>query len=192
VWGIEREGKSNIMSDEVLLYKMRQMSAASVNKLLVAYFPELNSPYGKWPLEVEPCVWLDPLASRTPKLPIPKNAEGQPAFIPTKENAGFREDYVWGTGPRGRGYYHLLTQTSYKILLQRLGSVAVPCSCFSSKARKAMEQKRMVHIIISNRANGSVPNDSSAAKEGVSAVGVSGSGGIGFGLAAAAGAAGGF
>lgn len=102
------------------IYKPKD--AALINELLQAHIPELRiSRYGAYPMKQD--TWL-PINSGT--------STGEPAFIPADSQVKYRDDadynkeipikkdYVFGTGPTGFGYYHLLTRQAYVILNTRI------------------------------------------------------------------------
>jgi hypothetical protein len=128
-----------------------------VNAQLEKLIPEIAaSKYGKYPLHQ--AEWL-PVKTGT-------NPDGGPGFVKGPYD-GPKTDYVFGTGPQGELYYHLLTQQSYVILYKRL-RVAEPsavCTCFSSKAREEIEEHAAVKDIMYYRAYASTPNDTQASKE---------------------------
>eukprot|EP01083_Nonionella_stella_P263765 895622_1 len=111
-------------------------SAEDVNALFRSYIPEMKlSKFGVFPMKESS--WLD-LDNKT--------ESGQPAFIAHsiqmvngkeipvthREDCNYNEtvpvktDYVFGTGPKGYGYYHLLTRHAYGILLQRISYLKAP------------------------------------------------------------------
>jgi len=100
-----------------------------------------------------------------------------PAFIRYKKDSGypaptFKEDCVWGAGPQGWGYYHLLTKNAYKVLHYRLHKEATPrqewcCIRSSNPAVVAREDYDVVNLILYNRSNASIPDDFKAQVEAV-------------------------
>lgn len=132
------------------------MSEAN-NAKLEKVVPEIAaSTYGKYPMnETE---WLD-LSATGPK--------GEPAHL-AGPDVGPKRDYVFGRGPYGEAYYHLLTKQSYLILYSRVSN-AQPvgcCSCFSSAAvRKDLSDYDDVRLILHARSVASIPSDKQAAED---------------------------
>ena len=95
-----------------------------INAKMVRFAPELDSEYALYPLQ------------RTRWLTVSeKTAKGEPCFVQSGTNKGVKKDYVFGPGPKGFGYYHLLTRASYLSLYARLTHEAPPgFCCFMSKA----------------------------------------------------------
>ena len=164
-----------------LHYKLRQMDAAVVNKTLRTWLPELASNFGQHPIQrPEPAFWLDSKIKTSKKHDlkenhkdhIPKADDGSPAFIPVEKNKNgnvnnnnetattAKLDYVLGNGPRGYGYYHLLTQWSYHILYKRIKAMKPQGLAFFNKAiRRRRDEWELVYFIVSNRAISDSPND---------------------------------
>jgi hypothetical protein len=73
-----------------------------------------------------------------------KAPKGGYCYIKTEDkmptDVGFKTGYVWGTGPFGYGYYHLLTKAAYVTLYNRINNRQVftgassggGCGCFGS------------------------------------------------------------
>lgn len=97
--------------------------------------------------------WLDPKE---------KDPRGRPCFL-QEPDAGSKEHYVYGPGKYGRGYYHLLTLSSYKALYARLSHEAPGgcCTC-SAAARKEYDEYDDVKRIVHARSKATVPNDAKA------------------------------
>ena len=100
--------------------------ARDLNELFVSVAPELNSPYAKYPLSSSSGrnEWVDPGTGRTSK--------GEPCFI--KGGGGWtpttptKQDYAYGPGPLGFGYYHFLTRESYAVLYGRFRVLRPSCA----------------------------------------------------------------
>lgn len=127
-------------------------SAQETNRKLVKFVPELESDFARYPMSHPR--WLDP-REKTP--------DNNPCFIKSESNAGPKADYVWGRGPFGHGYYHLLTQASYKNLYARLASEQRVGCCVCSKAvRKELDEFDDVRRLIYARSVARTPNDANA------------------------------
>ena len=140
--------------------------ARDLNALFVSVVPELNSSYAKYPLSSSSGrnQWVDPGTGRTSK--------GEPCFI--KGSGGWtqttptKQDYAYGPGPLGFGYYHFLTRESYAVLYGRLqSSPPVACCAFTSKQRKMMDDYEEVKKFMWYRSKGSVPDDAQAQKDAI-------------------------
>ena len=137
---------------------------SSENEVMRRIAPELNSQYASYPLKRN--LWLDSYAQAP---------GGQPAFIPhpkstTSVSEPLKDDYVFGGGPQGWGYYHLLTRDAYKTLNVRLRSNAPVncCLCFSSETDKEYYRDYSeVASIVYNRSIASRPDDALAAREAI-------------------------
>jgi hypothetical protein len=131
-------------------------NAFDINEKMPLVAPELASKYARYPLEGNE--WIAPSAMITIDTPAVdtnnssddnfENNDGPeqiPAFIakpkdPNFPNTAMKLDYVWGPGPRGYGYYHLLTKASYTILNNRLRlsqKATVDCCCFGGGGNSA-------------------------------------------------------
>lgn len=127
------------------------------NEMMVRVAPELASSWAKCPLRRE--YWLDLSATIEND-----NGTQTPAFIAHKKDPNFptpllKEDYVWGAGPRGYGYYHLLTRESYVALNARVKSnrPSLNCCCFGSAQEN--EDWDVVSDIVYNRSVSPKPDD---------------------------------
>lgn len=85
--------------------------------------PELkDNPLAKFPLQQQQ--WVAPEGTID---------DGDPAFQPCDASRGvLRTNHVFGPGPCGKGYYHLLTQRSYQILMHRLRQQTKGTTCCGS------------------------------------------------------------
>ena len=105
-------------------------------------------------------MWVKPDGGRTDK--------GEPCFIAGQgKNQPMKEDYVYGAGSLGYGYYHFLTRDSHKILYRRLQSETMfaCCSCFNKEATKAIDEKDEISRLCYNRSVATIPDDIQAAKD---------------------------
>jgi len=88
-----------------------------INASLVKVAPELESKYAEYPLRRK--FWLTAEAL----VPNEDTGKSEAAFIPFKKDPNFpaplKKDYVYGAGPKGWGYYHLLTRYAYVALHAR-------------------------------------------------------------------------
>lgn len=138
--------------------------AAEVNEQMKRVAPELDSSYATYPLSIQSGqkLWVDPAKGKTSK--------GEPVFIkgdgrPTATTQ-VKPDYVYGAGPLGFGWYHLLTRDSYNALYRRLQSTQPSmCCAFSKAARRQVSDHEEVTKICYNRSVASVPDDLQAAKD---------------------------
>ena len=130
-----------------------------INETLVRVAPELSSKYAKYPMTRK--MWL---SAKT-------KTEEITGFIPYPRDSNFssptmKEDYVWGAGPLGQGYYHLLTKSSYSALYNRLYNQRVSgagcCGCAESQEKIDHDE---VKLIAYNRSIASRPDDFLAQKE---------------------------
>lgn len=130
------------------------MSSEAMNEKLAKYLPELaESSYGEYPLHHKR--WLDP-GERGPS--------GEPCFIPATQDGGVKKHYVWGKGPNGMGYYHLLTRPAYQNLYRTIAHKPPNsrcCAC-SAAARKELDEWDDVRRIMYNRTVSPVPDDNVA------------------------------
>lgn len=135
-------------------------TADELNAKMVALCPELSSRFATYPLKGKE--WLSPKAQVNQK---------HYAFTISPKNQGPRPHYVYGKGPYGPGYYHLLTRQAYTALYQRLTQELRPttktCSCLCSTAedRKAYEDWDDVKSICYNRSVATIPDDEQARKD---------------------------
>uniref|UniRef100_A0A7S2URI4 Uncharacterized protein n=1 Tax=Attheya septentrionalis TaxID=420275 RepID=A0A7S2URI4_9STRA len=138
---------------------MGRPSAAETNTKMAKYAPELASSYAKYPLKR--ARWL-PNGERGPK--------GEPLFLQAETaNQGVKMDYVFGPGPQGRGYYHLLTRKSYIALYVKLRNQSPMGACACTKdARQNFSDFDDVKKIVYNRSVASKPDDAQAAKDAIS------------------------
>jgi len=143
------------------------------------HVPELRSSLVRYPMKLSR--WLDP------KNPNDKAPDGKPAFAPVAkehypkkvsvryDDVPLKADYAFGAGPKGFGYYHVLTQQAYVILTPRLQAESAPsvcCGCFKRAAEpNGNEAKRAdleeICVIIHHRSKSPVPNDAEVPKYGV-------------------------
>lgn len=111
------------------------------NALMAKYAPELASEYSRYPLN-NGRSWLK-VTETTPK--------GEPCYI-SSTDTGIKLHYVYGPGPKGFGYYHLMTRESYVALYARMTQESpVPFCCmffFSKKDRKEYEDYDMVQTLV--------------------------------------------
>lgn len=155
------------------------MDVELTNKQMVRICPEFASDFAKYPMIRNN--WL-PLKQTVPK-------SGDPAFVTTRDGAtALKMHYVYGDGPSGKGYYHLLTKESHVILKERIRRTAVGSCCmmFDIEENKAWT---VTNRVLSLRIKSSSPNDKTSAKQhelqklaGCDGMGPGGStGGLGLG-----------
>lgn len=131
-----------------------------MNAKMARVIPELASSYATYPMAHSR--WLKPHES---------GPKGEPCFL-SKPADGSREmkmDYVYGKGPHGEGYYHMLTHEAYVNLYSRINNEVPSCCACSKEARKAYDEYDDVKRLLYNRWHGKVPNDVSAARDGMDA-----------------------
>lgn len=144
---------------------LNSAKADEINQMMVLVAAELASPYAKYPLIAsnggESKMWVAPEG---------KTAKGEPCFIqgPGKYQPSMKDDYIYGSGPLGFGWYHLLTRDSYHALHRRLlSSAPVPCCAFSKAARQELSDHEDVSAIVYNRSVASAPDDEQGAKDAI-------------------------
>jgi hypothetical protein len=129
------------------------MSTGEMNAKMLKFAPELMSEYARYPLHRTR--WLQ-VSDASPK--------GEPCFV-SSSNEGLKMHYVFGPGPRGFGYYHLLTRASYAALYARMtqeSPVPLCCTCFLSKeVRREYAEFEEVEKLIYTRSRSSRPDDGS-------------------------------
>ena len=133
-------------------------TAAEVNQLLQKYVPELIDcdPRYKYPMTEN--VWCNPVKSAT-------GPNGEPCFVKGSADQGLRRNYVYATGPLGKGFYLLLCRNAYHHLYHRISS-EMPSMCSCSKAgRKEYSDFYDAKQIIYNRSVGSRPDDEQCRKD---------------------------
>ena len=139
--------------------------AEETNRKMAKYCPELASEYAKYPMQR--AKWLKPKET---------DPEGKPCFL-AGPDAGPKPNYVFGPGECGRGYYHLLTLSSYQILYPRLANEQpTGCCACNAKARKEVDEYDDVARIVYNRSVASIPNDEQAVRDGISSARITSSG----------------
>ena len=123
---------------------------------MVKFLPELASEYAKYPMKYK--VWL---------TPNQKGPKGEPCFLPSPD-VGVKMDYVFGRGPSGPAYYHLLTKTAYVNLYSKINSSNPVACCACSKASmKEMDEWDDVLRIMYNRYKAKIPDDEQGAKDAI-------------------------
>ena len=100
---------------------MVEKSNEELNAIMIKFLPELDSEYAKYPMKY--ARWLD-LGEKGPK--------NEPSWM-KKENTGIIKNYVFGRGPGGPAYYHLLTQTAYINLVTRISNSPPVACCACNK-----------------------------------------------------------
>ena len=136
--------------------KRLQTKIETFNESMVKVAPELASKFAVYPINYSK--WLNPN----------DEYDGEPLFIKADHSDGVKMNYVWGKiGPKGHGYYHLLTRFSYVNLNNRLEDEEpyLPC-CGNKKAVKEYNDYLHVVAVVKNRSHASVPNDKLAKEEG--------------------------
>ena len=129
-----------------------------MNAKMANLVPELDSEYARFPMRRSR--WLD-VAEVTSK--------NEPCFVASAKDVGLKKNYIWGPGPKGFGYYHLLTRASYISLYARLTyECPVSCCSFSRAARKKYAEWDEVKRLVYFRSRAVRPDDGRAYLRGVS------------------------
>lgn len=124
-------------------------SVDEINAILKKLLPELDSKYATYPMTYTK--WYT-LGEKGPK--------GEPMWMKSTVDAGVKQDYVYGRGPGGPAYYHLLTRNAYINLYTRISNECpIACCACSAPQRKAMDEWDSVKRIIHARHVSDVPND---------------------------------
>mmetsp|Transcript_28255 Transcript_28255/g.81726 ORF Transcript_28255/g.81726 Transcript_28255/m.81726 type:complete len:198 (+) Transcript_28255:242-835(+) len=147
-------------------------NAEKINKKMAAFCPELSSSYAEYPLipdDTGRTNWVD-LEGTT--------VQGDPVFVADEvshssstvgssrvASAERRDDFVYGKGPMGWGYYHLLTRESYVILHKRLQSTVPTACCMNANIRQEIEDHDAVTRVVYARSISPIPDDERAANE---------------------------
>lgn len=131
---------------------------AELNAKMVKFCPELASKYAQYPMQMKS--WVSPTA---------KAPNGDSCWISAPMGSPLKQDYVLGPGQNGRGYYHILTRDSYKILYARLTHEMPGCCCaFSAAKRKELSDWDDVKTVVYNRSVARIPDDNQAKKDAIS------------------------
>mmetsp|Transcript_9927 Transcript_9927/g.11885 ORF Transcript_9927/g.11885 Transcript_9927/m.11885 type:complete len:142 (+) Transcript_9927:76-501(+) len=134
--------------------------AEEVNAAFAAICPELTSKYAIYPIDFEKWLELDDVI------------DGEKVFQKSDNDMGLKENYVWcKNGPRGRGYYHLLTKMSYVNLYSRLSSSAPSSCCANQEMRKKVDQWDTTRRVVYNRTRPTRPNDELGAESAIDHLG---------------------
>ena len=121
------------------------------NKAFAMTCPDLTSKYAQYPIKFERWLSFDEMF------------EGKKAFLPSEQDEGFKEDYVYcKRGPKGKGYYHILTKVSNNNLYSRISSSSPGVCCFGDA--KAIDAWDTTRVVVYARSRASRPDDE-AAKE---------------------------
>mmetsp|Transcript_5228 Transcript_5228/g.14676 ORF Transcript_5228/g.14676 Transcript_5228/m.14676 type:complete len:224 (+) Transcript_5228:23-694(+) len=121
---------------------------ARLQRVLVKYCPELEgSSYATYPLTADK--WMQPN----------EQFQGQYLFQASPHNVGPKRDHVWGKGPFGIGYYHLLTKQPYTILYTKHMNTAPNTCCTGTSGRQAKDEWDDVRIILFQRMNSTRRNE---------------------------------
>lgn len=133
----------------------KKRSAEDINSILIKLLPECDSEYARYPMKYSK--WLG-LGEKDPM--------GKPAWIKRSWNQGVIKDYVYGRGPGGPAYYHLLTKIAYTNLYTRIcNECPVACCSLNKQTRKSYDEWQRAKRIIHARYSSSKPNDQVAANQ---------------------------
>jgi hypothetical protein len=132
-------------------------SNEEINQCLIKLLPELDSKYAKYPMTFKKWKQLGD-----------KGPNGEPMYLKNhNQNSGIKKNYVFGKGPGGPAYYHLLTKNAYINLYTRISSMCpATCGCACNKeARDAMDEWDCVKRVIQARYQSRVPDDKGATQQ---------------------------
>uniref|UniRef100_A0A7S2YHU8 Uncharacterized protein n=1 Tax=Entomoneis paludosa TaxID=265537 RepID=A0A7S2YHU8_9STRA len=124
-----------------------------VNAGLAKFCPELaGSKYARYPMQGDR--WM---------LPKDKHPEtGKYLFLASPQNVGPKPDHVYGKGPFGVGYYHLLCKQPYIILYGRHMNTAPSTCCTGASGAKEFDEWDEIRLILFQRMNSTRANDTVA------------------------------
>ncbi|KAL3929392.1 MAG: hypothetical protein SGBAC_012235, partial [Bacillariaceae sp.] len=129
-------------------------SNEEINAVLKKLLPECDSEYARYPMAYPR--WLK-LGEKGPK--------GEPTWIKSEKNVGIKKDYVYGRGPGGPAYYHLLTTNAYVNLYTRISNESPGgCCSFSSEAKEKVAEWDCANRIMHARHVSKIPDDVAAVK----------------------------
>ena len=155
-----REDTFSSNSNKITSQKEMVDSVKSFNQQMVRVAPELASKYAAYPMKHKQ--WINPASS---------TVDGEPCFVAGNsgenlQNHGVLMDYVYGRGPMGLGYYHLMTREAYVNLYGRLQSTAPspPCCFCLGGSAKDYGEHRGVKDVVYNRSISPIPDDKVARK----------------------------
>jgi hypothetical protein len=118
---------------------------------MAKHVPELASEYAKFPLRRDR--WMKGNE---------KGPKGEKMYL-KGSNDGLKLDYVYGTGPYGRGYYSLLCRSSYVSLYARvLSEMPIGCCLLGAAARKEYDEWDDVKRLLHARSVSTIPDDAVA------------------------------
>ena len=150
--------------------------AGDINHAMKQYLPETNGcTYADYPMEH--ARWYSP-GDITP--------DGLACFLATDtelpQAQGAKQGYVWGQGPAGFGYYHLMTQAAHQLLYRRITRRRVDtgtpepfgCCCFGGEETDPRQKMPTgvsrddiddLRLLQHARSVASIPNDMQAGKD---------------------------
>ena len=132
---------------------MGAFTPEQVNQAFDMTCPELKSKYARYPMKRHRWLGFD------------ETIDGQPTFIPSKQNEGLKEHYVFcKRGPKGVGYYHLLTKVSHVNLYSRIVSEGAGAGCCGGDP-KAVDAHDTTRRVVWARTKVSYPDDIAAQEQ---------------------------
>lgn len=133
--------------------------AAEINQSMIKFFPELASPYAKYPMKHER--WYDPTE---------KGPKGEPCYLP-QGDVGVKADYAYCKRvPEGMnaGYFSLMSHVAYVNLYERLDLVRPDSGCCGLMGdREAADQWDDVKRVLWGRQLAAIPDDEVAGKAAI-------------------------
>jgi hypothetical protein len=131
---------------------------AEVNAAFDLTCPELKSEFARYPIKYSKWYGADDSYGE------------QPMFVASGNDMGMKLDYVFcKRGPKGKGYYHFLTQMSYTNLVTRISANPPPgmCCCTSASLSLSFDAWDTTKRVLQYRTRLSRPDDSLFGEQGI-------------------------